>query len=204
MSKKKQTHEFTQSQLFAIALTTFALVMSTFALGYKAGAMQIETSTSSPSQFLPNFDEQATLEELIRQIETNDHIPAKDYIFHEELETQQLPLGLSSNKDTLDKTKLLAQKHLDPKEPELTKIIVPTSGWSIQVGSYPSLEEAEDMIADLAEKELEAYYVVAMINGQNWYRVRVGGYNSKAIAQKSKPSLQTRLGGKDFLIQKAP
>ena len=190
--------------MFAIALTTFALVLSTFALGYKAGASQIQASTTSPSQLLPNFDEQATLEELIRQIETNDHIPAKDYIFHEELETQQLPLGLSSTKDTLEKTKLLAQKHLDPKEPELTKITVPTSGWSIQIASFPSLEEAESLIADLAEKELEAYYVVALINSQNWYRVRIGGYNSKAIAQKSKSSLQNRLGGKDYLIQKAP
>ena len=204
MSRKKQTHEFTRSQLFAISLTTLALLTSTFALGYKAGAMQINTIESSPSQFLPNFEEQASLEELIRQIESNDHIPAKDYIFHEELEAQSFPLGLTSSNASLEKTKLLSQKHLDPKEPEITKITLPTSGWSVQVGSFPTLEEAEDLIADLAEKELEAYYVVALINNQNWYRVRIGGYNSKSIAQKAKSSLQSKLGGKDYLIQKAP
>ena len=156
------------------------------------------------AQLLPNSDEQASLEELIRQIEIASTLPAKDYIFHEELETQRLPLGLSTDEQLFEKTTLVSEKNLDPPKPELTKLNLPTSGWSIQVGSFPSLEEAEDLIADLSEKELDSYYVVALINGENWYRVRVGGYNSRALAEKAKVSLSKRLGGTDYLVQKAP
>ena len=34
------------------------------------------------------------------------------------------------------------------------------------MGSFPSLEEAEEHIADLTEKGIEAYYVVALINNK--------------------------------------
>ena len=205
MPKKNPTHEITRSQISAIGLITLALVICTFALGYKTGIAQSKSDpTNLPQKLLPNSDEQASLEELIRQIEIASTLPAKDYIFHEELETQRLPLGLSTDEQLFEKTTLVSEKNLDPPKPELTKLNLPTSGWSIQVGSFPSLEEAEDLIADLSEKELDSYYVVALINGENWYRVRVGGYNSRALAEKAKVSLSKRLGGTDYLVQKAP
>ena len=205
MPKKNQTHEITRSQISAIGLITLALVICTFALGYKTGIAQSKpTSISQNQSLLPYADEQASLEELIRQIESSSTLPAKDYIFHEELEAQKLPLGMSSDAQLLEKTMVTSDKNLDPPTPEITKLNLPTSGWSIQIGSFPSLEEAEDLIADVAEKELEAYYVVALINGENWYRVRIGGYNSRSLAEKAKQSLGSQLGGTDYLVQKAP
>ena len=38
MPKKNQTHEFSRSQILAIGVITLALVVCTFALGYKAGS----------------------------------------------------------------------------------------------------------------------------------------------------------------------
>jgi hypothetical protein len=204
MSKKHQKHEFSRSQISAISLITLALVVCTFALGYKAGASQPTVSMGNQTSFLPNADEHASLEELIRQIETTDAIPAKDYIFHEELDTQRLPLGLTTDAQYLEQTTLHSDHNLNPPEPEITKLNVPSSGWSIQVGSFPTLDEAEEYIAELSEKNINAYYVVALIDNQNWYRVRIGGYNSKSLAEKSLSSLSTQLGGKDFLVQKAP
>ena len=205
MPKKNQTHEITRSQISAIGLITLALVICTFALGYKTGIAQSKPSSINPNQSLiPYADEQASLEELIRQIESSRTLPAKDYIFHEELEAQKLPLGLSSDAQFFEKTTISSDKNLNPPTPEITKLNLPTSGWSIQIGSFPSLEEAEDLIADLAEKELDAYYVVALINGDNWYRVRIGGYNSRSLAEKAKKSLSSQLGGTDYLVQKAP
>ena len=204
MPKKNQKHEFSRSQIFAIGVITLALVVCTFALGYKAGSTKPAIAANHTTSILPNPDEHASLEELIREIESTNAIPAKDYIFHEELETQRLPLGMNTDAQYLEKTTLTSDHNLNPPKPELTKLKVPTSGWSIQVGSFPSLEEAEEHIADLTEKNVEAYYVVALINNQNWYRVRVGGYNSRAIAEKSLSSLSAQLGGKDFIVQKAP
>jgi hypothetical protein len=204
MPKKNQKHEFTRSQISAIALITLALVVCTFALGYKAGASQSSVSITSGQSLLPNTDEHASLEELIRQIESSNTLPAKDYIFHEELDTQRLPLGLRTDEQFLEQTKLTSDHTLNPPEPEITKLNIPTSGWSIQVGSFPTLDEAEEYIATLTEKELDSYYVIALINNQNWYRVRIGGFNSKSLAEKARTSLSAKLGGKDFLVQKAP
>lgn len=204
MPKKNQKHEFSRSQIFAIGLITLALVICTFALGYKAGASKPAIAMNTSTSILPNIDEHASLEELIRQIESTNTMPAKDYIFHEELETQRLPLGLNTDAQYLEKTTLHSDHNINPPEPEITKLKVPSSGWSIQVGSFPTLDEAEEYISELTEKELDAYYVVALVNNQNWYRVRIGGYNSRSIAEKSRTSLSTRLGGKDFLVQKAP
>ena len=205
--KSKRAHEFTRSQISALSIITLAIAVSTFALGYKAGASQMPSteSMSTPPPLLPQLDEQASLEELIRQIENADSdIRLKDYVFPEEMEAQKLPLGLSSSSELLDKTQISADKNENPPEPEITKLKLPSSGWSVQVGSFPSLEEAEESIAVLAEKNIEAYYVVALINNKNWYRVRVGGYNSKSLAEKGKSKLSTTLGGKDYIVRKAP
>ena len=121
-----------------------------------------------------------------------------------ELEAQKLPLGLSSSTELLDKTQIAADKNENPPEPEITKLKLPSSGWSVQVGSFPTLEEAEESIATLSEKNIEAYYVVALINNKNWYRVRVGGYNSKSLAVKGKTSLSNLIGGKDYIVRKVP
>lgn len=204
MPKKNQKHEFSRSQILAIGVITLALVVCTFALGYKAGSSKSAIAAPKASSILPNPDEHASLEELIRQIESSNTIPARDYIFHEELETQRLPLGMNTDAQYLEQTTLHSDHNLNPPEPEITKLKVPSSGWSIQVGSFPTLEEAEEYIADLTEKGLEAYYVVALVHSQNWYRVRIGGYNSRSIAEKSLSKLSSQLGGKDFLVQKAP
>ena len=204
--KSKRSHEFTRSQISALSLITLAIAVSTFALGYKAGAAQNTTQNiSQTTPLLPNIDEQASLEELIRQIENADNdIKLKDYVFPQELEAQKLPLGLSSNNELLDKTQIAAEALGNPPEPEITKLKLPNSGWSVQVGSFPNLEDAEESIALLEEKGIEAYYVIALINNQNWYRVRVGGYNSKSLAEKGKHQLSAQLGGKDYIVRKAP
>ena len=205
--KSKRAHEFTHSQISALSLITLAIAVSTFALGYKAGATQNPSQDQSPTSppLLPHLDEQASLEELIRQIENADSdIRLKDYVFPQELEAQKLPLGLSSSKELLDKTQISADKNEAPPEPEITKLNLPSSGWSVQVGSFPSLEEAEENISLLSDKSIEAYYVVALINNKNWYRVRVGGYNSKSLAEKGREKLSTLLGGKDYIVRKAP
>ena len=205
--KSKRAHEFTRSQISALSIITLAIAVSTFALGYKAGATQNpsqEAHNASPP-LLPHLDTQASLEELIRQIENADSdIKLKDYVFPQELEAQKLPLGLSSNTELLDKTQIEADKNENPPEPEITKLKLPSSGWSVQVGSFPSLEEAEESIATLSEKNIEAYYIVALINNKNWYRVRVGGYNSKSLAIKGKTTLSSLIGGKDYIVRKAP
>ena len=72
--KSKRAHEFTRSQISALSIITLAIAVSTFALGYKAGATQNpsqEAHNSSPP-LLPHLETQASLEELIRQIENAD------------------------------------------------------------------------------------------------------------------------------------
>ena len=57
---------------------------------------------------------------------------------------------------------------------------------------------------ELQKKNLSAYYVIAMIRGQNWYRVRVGGFTTQKIAEDGKKALERKLGEKGYITAKAP
>lgn len=62
--------------------------------------------------------------------------------------------------------------------------------FTVQVGSFPTLEEAEKLTQSLQSKGYKTTYVPAKVNGQTWYRVNVGLFGSVKEAQDYK---------KDFL-----
>ncbi len=58
------------------------------------------------------------------------------------------------------------------------------SPYSIQVGSYPSMEEASSKVDDWRGKGYAAFMMIADIPDRGrWYRVRIGGFPSKEDAQ---------------------
>ncbi len=57
--------------------------------------------------------------------------------------------------------------------------------YSIQVGSYPSMDEANSKISDWRSRGYPAFMMIADIPDRGrWYRVRIGGFASKEDAQK--------------------
>jgi len=63
-------------------------------------------------------------------------------------------------------------------------------GYTVQVSSFPSLEEAEAYQSSLARKGYSPYIVSANLPGRGtWFRVRMGHYEEKGKALDAKDSL---------------
>ncbi len=57
--------------------------------------------------------------------------------------------------------------------------------YSIQIGSYPNLAEANGIVSQWKGKGYPAYMMIADIPDRGrWYRVRLGGFNTKGDATK--------------------
>ena len=63
-----------------------------------------------------------------------------------------------------------------------------THVWSVQVNAFVRQENARSLTKRLKDKGYDAYVVSTKINGQTWYRVRVGHL---ATQEEAKPLLQT-------------
>lgn len=63
-------------------------------------------------------------------------------------------------------------------------------GYTVQVGAYETVAEAQDIIRALQARGAEPFHVEANVNGRTWHRVRVGLYPSRAAAESAAAGLQ--------------
>jgi cell division protein FtsN len=66
------------------------------------------------------------------------------------------------------------------------------SGWIVQVRSTPDRNSADTLQAALAVDGFPAFVVSAEVDGETWYRVRVGRYTSQEDAQTIEAELLAR------------
>ncbi len=72
----------------------------------------------------------------------------------------------------------------------------------LQVGSFKSVDEADEMKAQLALSGIQANVQSVKVNDANWYRVRVGPVQGAAKADEIRLALQAN--GIDSLVMKSP
>lgn len=79
--------------------------------------------------------------------------------------------------------------------------------WTIQTAAYQNTEEANKKLADLNQKQLDAYLEQALVNNKTITRVRLGCFDSKETAQQfvslmglvgSSPVLRTNSSGQQL------
>ena len=204
LPKKQERIFITKTHLLSLSFTTLSLGLLTFAIGYKMGTSQAAVEEQIPITLLPETSSQDTLEALLREIERKEeNKEAPDYSFPDENRPQPV-VKSSLDKSSEVATTQLRQGDVPPPKPQFSEQELPTSGWSVQIGSYKTLEEAQEKIMDLQKNNLSAYYVIAMIRGKNWYRVRVGGFTTQKIAEDGKKALERKLGEKGYITAKAP
>lgn len=74
------------------------------------------------------------------------------------------------------------------------------SPFTIQVGSYPNPDEAHHWVSQWKQKGYPAFLVSADIPGKGrWYRVRLGGFDSKADAQVYLDQFKQKEGVEAFI-----
>lgn len=74
--------------------------------------------------------------------------------------------------------------------------------YTVQVASYPNLNDAESMSESLVKKGFPAFPIKVSINGQDWYRVSVGSFKTKKEAADYQVSLKKQGVVKDAVVQK--
>lgn len=196
----------TKRHIVAVSITTLMLSLFTGVVGYQSGR-KLHTGTgaeSSVASLLPKVEEQASLEELLMEIEQSKHIRAdSDYQFVYELQ-KNTPISIPEE-PTAVKTETVVES--DPTALEIPEVVanpLPTSGWAIQVGSYPSIEEAQAEVVTWSERGQKPYVVTASVDGEVWYRVRLAGLSDKAQASALQKTLQEQMNEFDYLVVHAP
>lgn len=81
------------------------------------------------------------------------------------------------------------QKPLPPPEPAVKKVpekpkTITVKEYIIQVGSFTSLDKAEEAGKLLKAKGLNGQIVVREVGGTRYYRLRIGPYENKEEAEK--------------------
>ena len=205
MKDVPQRHEriyITRQHLVSLSFTTLGIAILTFALGYKVGySKEISTDSSESSLLLPDIEKQQTLESLLRQIERTEKKQENlDFSFPDE-NPRDIQIHIQ---DKQEQSSQIVTSDEEIEKPQFMEQDIPTTGWSVQVGSYTTLEEAQDKIKMLQTSGHQAYYIVGLVNGENWYRVRVGGFATKNTANSGKSVLERQLSDSGFIISKAP
>lgn len=67
---------------------------------------------------------------------------------------------------------------------DASKRRAPPGRYTLQVGSFPALDEATDQVAALESKGFLPLLRSAEVQGKNWYRIYIGGFWTKAEAEK--------------------
>lgn len=74
--------------------------------------------------------------------------------------------------------------------------------YTVQVASYPTLNDAETMSTSLVKKGFPAFPIKVSIKGQDWYRVSVGSFKTKKEAVDYQDTLKKQGVVKDAVVQK--
>ena len=195
----------TKRHIVAVSITTLMLSLFTGIVGYQSGRkLHMGSEKDMVASLLPNVDEQASLEELLLEIEQTKHIRSdNDYQFVNELQKDS-PISIPAQPNTIA-TETVIEADMDTITiPEVASIPLPSSGWALQVGSYPTLDEANQQADTWSSNGQKPYIVTASVDGEVWYRLRLSGLSDKAQAVSLKKTLQEQMNEFDYVVVRAP
>ena len=203
----------TQSHLAALAVVFVSIASLTFLLGMqvgKLGGVRVEVEDSVP--YTPDPLAEDRLESMLREVElaratlapAND----SDLRFPEALtgtSNVQLPAsGASPDDAEADKVTAAPLADARPAAPTAADEALPTTGWSVQISTTRDIDTARQHRDNLIEAGWPAYVVSSFVDGQSWYRVRVGGFPDAAEADRARGKLSLSLGQDAFALTVAP
>lgn len=217
------------SKLFLIPAGV-VVIISVFALGYHIGRGQGKETASPEklpalpdvvSQYLPKKEDFTFYKTLTEKGEKTVSIDLKPKQAPEERAypkqgsepappaeqkpKQQEPAKLSEAKAEKPVAPAVKQPPAKPqplvakKEPAPSKP-VPKLRYSIQVGSYPEKDMAEEEVRSMKKRGYAAFLVATDIPEKGkWYRVRVGSFANRQSAEKLVKELKSKEGIDGFI-----
>ncbi len=108
-----------------------------------------------------------------------------------------------ATKAAVDKIKQMATaEERVPASIPTAKTEVAPLHFTVQIGSYPTEDEAQKMTQALQNKGYKTTFVPAKINGQMWYRVNVGLFGSVKEAQDYKKEFLEKTKLSSAIVQR--
>lgn len=137
---------------------------------------EISPTIEDPSKSLDD----SYLREESTELESTDPVEEEPKVVTEVIK-EETPIFKPKN-TTLKKTP--TKTTIIKKKAPAKKKLITTTGYWIQVGSFKTSAKAQSTVEALKEKGLSSRVVLKNIDGENWYRVRIGIYENKDEAQK--------------------
>lgn len=170
--------QLTRGHLFALGAFAVALAALAYFLGVTVGRRQVEAPEPvvKADALVPEEVRSGDLEVLLAKVEATQ----QGVDFPADLPQSPAPVvpGVSDG--------------------------APTSGWAIQVAARADETDAQRLVETLRQAGLQAYRVVALVDGKPEQRVRIGGYSTEAAARAALTEVQARSGSAEATVVTAP
>ena len=206
IQRSREQIYITKSHLLALGTSTLLVVGISFFVGFRAGAAQFEADPNpNMAEILPEADQQATLEALLRQIETaQQERPERAFQFPSELPSNE-PRAVPETAQKEETPSQQTQNIPEPIPSAPDGCIASEPGWFVQVRAHSNIDEALEQTAKLNERlDVGVHCFTALVDNTTWYRVRVGPYESENLANTKRELIETLLGESGFIVSKAP
>jgi len=201
----------THSHLTALGVAMASSAALAFLLGIQVGRTGAGVAAEAvASGFTPEALEQDELEAMLREVELarSPNPPATDAAlsFTTALTAGEHPGTPKSDASDEAGDATVAEPLADarPATPPPAGGQVPEDGWSVQVATTRDVAAARVRRDELIEGGWPAYVVSSFVDGQSWYRVRVGGFESADEANSARSELASQRGQDDLVLTSAP
>jgi DedD protein len=219
----------TRGHLAALGVATLFIAILAFLVGVQVGRTQGQPVRQAASVGLvPEVGEEDAIEDLLREVEHAQDRQAKRQAANEteasapqvapppkeapteltfpDTLAESAPPPIPTEEEVVEMAPSIAEPPVEevPEPPEEVTVDVPESGWSVQIASYATAQEADAHITKLSGQGETAYRIAALVKGQTWYRVRVGSFGSRDRADHARNELSSRLARSGLLVVEAP
>lgn len=214
-SRIRERRETTSSRnpMIWSALGAIMVLALTFSLGMMVGKKTTENAFTAPAGLtLAEIEEARSMREdlkFYRSLTEANKVAVKEPLVDpqpaptESAPTKPADLAMTAQEEKPSQTAPVPEASAQEAQPSIRsalsrlsqtnqpeQAVISTGGYTVQVSSFPSLEEAEAYQSTLVRKGYSPYIVSANLPGRGtWFRVRMGHYSEKDKALDAKDSL---------------
>jgi cell division septation protein DedD len=199
MANKKAAPKVRKRYAFRPTLSTLLLlcfgVLFLLAWAFTLGIMVGRNLLPLPFSSLSTTEETAAQERKETTAEHFEPIKEEDLTFYDQL----VPKEERARKEATAKPPASARLIKEKKTP-LRKTGEKSHGYSVQIAALQDKGKTEEMVERLSALGYRAYYLQAVINGETFYRVRCGPFNTVEEARDYAKRLTARQGFEPFIV----
>ncbi len=199
MKIKPELLIFTRKEIFIILTLLILVGLFSFTIGLKLGKNLVGTKTSSVE--LPPLAAGKPLPIPVEEPhEDEDTLQEKPHVKPEQIAEDHADSELYKE---LDKEKLSLGKKLPMDVPKEKKSEIQNVRYTLQVGSHRTVTEAAEQVSILKRSDFDAFYLEAKVQGKGtWYRVGVGLFPSKELAEQTALRLKKSKPLPSYIVQR--